>query len=158
MTIIDGKTPEEWELAVRLVKNNPHPAHLEENRIMIPGHSWTVEIDFSIAHSEIVASAIREDEAFIAGITHPEKELGGDRIVWMLASAGATNWPRWYYRQAKNMLDLANKHYGKGTKYRQYIPMSYREGLNFVLHLGFKVTRYGQAPDGSVAAEVIRRV
>lgn len=134
MVILEGNEGE-LDSALRLIRDNPNPDHVEEYyQVMGERKSISTMIDNSISASCVVGYAEKYGEAFTGGV-----ELQGfiKYQIWMLSTAGAGNFPRWLLREAKKLLTRADSFFEYPCSFYQVIPESYPAGLRFVKHLGF---------------------
>lgn len=143
--------------ALGLVEANPNPAHIEEYRI-VTGVARPIGgmLDDSLEASAVVTCAERDGEAIVGGVTF--QPAGGvlKHQIWMLATAGAPNHPRWLLREGRRMLDLADRHFKWPFGYVQAIPMTYPQGVGYALHMGFRVTK--SITRGSVEIVIMERM
>ena len=114
-------------------------------------------VDDNIDKSGIIAYAAGADKdgkefGFMSGVyfygitTFP---------VWMAASEDAHKHPVWLWRNSLRILRLFKKHIGRGFRLRQKIPDNYREGLNYVRHLGFKTVGVGASPATGIMVHTV---
>ncbi len=154
MEILDGDAAGLAECRDLIVRN-PNPRHLREYQA-ITGRAGDIAklVDDDIAVSALVAYARNGETAFVCGVSF----FGIDSLpVWMTSTAGAEQLPRWLWRNAKRCIELFDRRVGIGTTYWQWIPDFYREGMNFVRHLGFKTVMTRPSPATGRTLHLVER-
>lgn len=158
MVILDG---DEVGLshAIGLVRANPNPAHLDEDRI-VSGRVRSIDdiIDDSLAVSAVAAYAVRDGQALVGGVTFEPAEGLFKHLIWLLGSAGTIRFPRWLVREGRRMLDSADRFFKWPYGYVQAIPLDYRRGINFAEHMGLKMSRIILRDDGEEIAVMERMI
>lgn len=141
--------------ALALIEADPNPDHVEEYRLVNGRPKGILAmIDDSVAQSCIVSYAERDGEAFAGGVT-----IAGfiNYQIWMLSTRNAGRFPRWMLREARRFLAEADRFFGPPCSFFQFIPSSYRAGLRFVRHLGFRETRRIVREDDEVELILVER-
>ena len=141
--------------ALALIEADPNPDHVEEYRLVNGRPKGILAmIDDSVAQSCIVSYAERDGEAFAGGVT-----IAGfiNYQIWMLSTRNAGRFPRWMLREARRFLAEADRFFGPPCSFFQFIPLSYRAGLRFVRHLGFRETRRVVREDDGVELVLVER-
>lgn len=123
--------------AADMVSNNPHPAHLLEYYALAgEDKSMRELIDMSVDTSEVGVYSIHEEAALVCGVANGDRR----RLVWMLTTRNARNYPKWLLRALRRtLLDAEEFFSGRVDSFYQLIPLGYCEGLNYVRHLGFSL-------------------
>lgn len=141
--------------ALALIEADPNPDHIEEYRLVNGRDKGILAmIDDSVAASCLVGYAERDGEAFAGGVS-----TAGfiSYQIWMLSTRNAGRSPRWLLRESRKFLAEADRFFGFPCSFFQFIPSSYRAGLHFVRHLGFKETRRVPLGDGETEAVCVER-
>ena len=141
--------------ALALIEADPNPDHVEEYRLVNGAAKGILAmVDDSVAASCLVGYAERDGEAFAGGVT-----TAGfiNYQIWMLSTRNAGRFPRWMLREARRFLAEADRFFGPPCSFFQFIPSSYRAGLRFVRHLGFRETRRIVREDDEVELILVER-